>query len=115
MTRMRNPLYSFGALAALIACWPVHAAAPAAKPTFAKDIAPLVNRYCGKCHGPTKPKGGVALTAFTDDASILKKRSVWEQVADNLRSGDMPPPGKPQPSDAELETINAWLDAVVFQ
>ncbi|HEY7311007.1 MAG TPA: DUF1592 domain-containing protein [Gemmataceae bacterium] len=115
MTRMRNPLYAFGALTVLTACWPVHAAAPAAKPTFAKNIAPLVNRYCGKCHGPTKPKGGVALTAFTDDASILKKRAVWEQVADNLRSGDMPPPGKPRPSPEELERINAWLDAVVFQ
>jgi mono/diheme cytochrome c family protein len=92
----------------------VRGAAPA-KLTFAKDIAALVNRYCGTCHGEKKPKGGVALTVFTDDGSVLKKRSVWEQVADNLRSGEMPPPGKPRPTAAELETINAWLDAVVFQ
>ncbi|HEY7154030.1 MAG TPA: c-type cytochrome, partial [Gemmataceae bacterium] len=110
MMRLWNTLHTLGALAVLLAGGPVHAA-----PTFAKDVAPLVNRYCGKCHGEKKPKGGVALTPFRDDASVLKKRSVWEQVADNLRSGDMPPPGKPQPSDAELETINAWLDAVVFQ
>jgi mono/diheme cytochrome c family protein len=113
MMRLWNTLHSLGVLAVLLVYGPAHAAP--AKPTFAKDVAPLVNRYCGKCHGEKKPKGGVALTSFSDDASVLKKRSVWEQVADNLRSGDMPPPGKPQPSDAELETINAWLDAVVFQ
>jgi mono/diheme cytochrome c family protein len=113
MMRLRNALYSIGVLAVLLAGRPLHAAP--AKPTFTKDIAPLVNRYCGKCHGEKKPKGGIALTAFTDDASVLKKRSVWEQVADNLRSGEMPPPGKPRPAAAELETINAWLDAVVFQ
>jgi len=114
MIRLRNTLFTIGVLAALFISRPVHAAPPA-KPTFAKDVAPLVNRYCGKCHGPTKPKGGVALTAFTDETSVLKKRSVWEQVADILRSGDMPPPGKPRPSADELDTINAWLDAVVFQ
>jgi mono/diheme cytochrome c family protein len=98
-------------------CMPsgTHAAPPSDKPDFAKDVAPLVYRYCGKCHGETKPKGGVALTAFADDASVLKKRALWESVADNLRSGDMPPPGKPRPNADELDKINAWLDAVVFQ
>ncbi|HWG42349.1 MAG TPA: DUF1592 domain-containing protein [Gemmataceae bacterium] len=116
MIRLRNLLSLNCVLFGLLACWPVRThAAPPAKPTFAKDVAPLVSRYCGKCHGPTKPKGGVTLTAFTDDAAVLKKRAVWEQVADNLRAGDMPPPGKPRPSPIELDTINAWLDAVVFQ
>jgi mono/diheme cytochrome c family protein len=114
MMRSRNTLYLLGLLAGL--GWPAAVlAAPPAKLDFAKDIAPLVKQYCGKCHGDKKPKGGVALTAFTDDASVLKKRSVWESVADNLRSGDMPPPGKPRPGADELDKINAWLDAVVFQ
>lgn len=115
MMRLRNLPWIICGLATI--CWPsgTHAAPPPDKPDFAKDVAPLVHRYCGKCHGETKPKGGVALTAFADDASVLKKRAVWESVADNLRSGDMPPPGKPRPSAAELDKINAWLDAVVFQ
>lgn len=115
MTRTRNILYSTGVL--VLVCWPPSSHAKpqaAAKPTFAKDIAPLVKRYCGKCHGEKKPRGGIALTVFRDDASALKKRRVWEQVADNLRSGDMPPPGKPRPHADELDKINAWLDAVVF-
>jgi mono/diheme cytochrome c family protein len=115
MMRMRNTLYSLGVFILLCSHAAVDAAPPAGKPTFAKDVAPLINQYCGKCHSDKKPKGGVALTVFTDDASALKKRTVWEQVADNLRSGDMPPPGKPRPNADELDIINAWLDAVVFQ
>jgi mono/diheme cytochrome c family protein len=116
MMRLRIPLHTTGLLAMLALCGPnLLDAAPPAKPDFARDVAPLVKRSCGRCHGPTKPRGGVSLTAFTDEASVLKKRSVWEQVGDNLRSGDMPPPGRPRPSAAELETINGWLDAVVYQ
>jgi hypothetical protein len=117
MIRLRNPLHSACVLAVLLLGWPAHtdAASPDTRLTFAKDVAPLVNRYCAKCHGGAKPKGRLALDKFTDDASVLKKRSIWEQVADNLRSGDMPPPGKPRPSAAELDTLNNWLDAVVFQ
>jgi hypothetical protein len=116
MMRWRKPLYATHLLTLLMLGWPTFLwAAPQPKPDFAKDVAPLVKRYCGRCHGPTKPRGGVVLTAFTDEASVLKKRSVWEQVGDNLRSGDMPPPGRPRPSGSELNTLNAWLDAVVYQ
>jgi mono/diheme cytochrome c family protein len=115
MMRLRNTLYPVCVLAVLSGPAWLQAAPPAAKPTYATDIAPLINLYCGKCHGPTKPRGGLTLTSFTDDASVLKKRAVWEAVADNLRSGDMPPPGKRRPSATEMDTINAWLDALVFQ
>jgi hypothetical protein len=113
MIRLRSFLGSIGVLVCCVAR--VHAAPVPAKLTFAKDIAPLVNRYCVKCHGGAKPKARIALDKFTDDASVLKFRSTWEHVADNLRSGDMPPPGKPRPTAAELETINTWLDSIVFQ
>ena len=114
MMRLWNTLYLVCVLAVLSGPAEIQAAPPA-KPSYAADIAPLIKVYCGKCHGPTKPKGGLTLTSFTDDASVLKKRAVWEAVADNLRSGDMPPPGKRRPSATEMDTINAWLDALVFQ
>jgi hypothetical protein len=117
MIRLRNPWSSAFVLAVLLVGWPTRtdAASADARLTFARDVAPLVSRYCVKCHGGARPRGGLALDKFTDDASVLKKRWVWEQVADNLRSGDMPPPGKQRPSAAEIDTLNNWLDAVVFQ
>jgi mono/diheme cytochrome c family protein len=111
MMRLRNALYALGLLLGLFC----PQASDAAPPDFAKDIAPLVQQYCGRCHGERRPRGGMVLTGFTDNDSVRKKRSVWEQVGDNLRSGDMPPPGRPRPSADELAKINAWLDAVVFQ
>jgi mono/diheme cytochrome c family protein len=114
MMRLWIRLCSLATLVGL--CWPaLTLAAPTAKPDFAKDIKPLIQQYCSRCHGERRPRGGVILTAFTDDASVLRKRSVWQAVADNLKSGDMPPPNRPRPNADEIARINAWLDAVVFQ
>ncbi len=111
MMRLQNPLYALGLLTGLLTTVEI-AAAP---PDFAKEVAPLISRYCVKCHGEKRPKGDVNLAAFTDTNTVLKKRSVWESVGDNLRSGDMPPPGKPRPSAEEMDKINSWLDAVVYR
>jgi hypothetical protein len=116
MRRLCHPLHSTSVLALLLASWSLPlSAAPPAKPDFAKDIAPLVNRYCSRCHDEKKRRGGIALTTFKDEASVVAKRSVWEQVGDNLRSGDMPPPGRSRPTADEMKTINTWLDAVIYQ
>ncbi len=89
--------------------------APAPAPSFAKDIAPLVEKYCLRCHGETKPKGGIVLSRTKTDADIVTQRALWEKVGDNLRSGDMPPAGAKRPTAAELDTLNRWLDAVVYK
>jgi hypothetical protein len=90
------------------------AAEPAGKPSFALDVAPLVAKYCARCHGSVKPKGGVSLIKDIDDAAVLKNRALWQKVADNLRGGEMPPAGAKRPSAAELEVWNRWLDGVVL-
>ncbi len=89
--------------------------AEAPLPSFAGDVAPLVEKYCLRCHSGAKPKGGLALDRDKDDAAVLKNRAVWEKVSDNLRSGEMPPAGAKKPTAAETERLNRWLDAVVFK
>jgi hypothetical protein len=74
-----------------------------------------VTRYCVSCHKGPRARGGLALDKFPDEAAVLKGRLTWEKVADALRAGDMPPPNRPRPSAAEVDTLNAWLDAVVLQ
>ncbi len=85
----------------------------ASHPTFAKDVAPLVNKYCIRCHSTLKAKGGVALDRDKDDGAVQKNRALWERVADNLRSGEMPPAGARRPSAGEMEVLNAWLDGAL--
>ena len=99
----------------LLVLSPVLSAADTAPPRFERDIAPLIDRYCLRCHGADKPKGGVDLSRHRDDATIRKHLALWERVGENLRSGDMPPAGARKPTAAEMAVLERWLDAVVFK
>src|SRR5262249_45139931 len=91
------------------------APSPTSAPSFAEDVAPLIRKYCTGCHGAEKARAGLRLDTFKTSDDVARKPKVWEKVADNLRAGDMPPSGRPRPSEAELDRINAWLDAFVFK
>jgi hypothetical protein len=80
-------------------------------PSFDKDIAPILAKYCTTCHGGKRPKGSISLERFKTDADARKDPKLWEAVALNLRSGDMPPAGRPKPSAAEMDRLLAWIDA----
>ncbi len=131
MHRLRTLLFlSFG-LAVVPGCYPrievpaapaQAVAAPSAttvtvKPppprhAFRHDIAPLLARYCLGCHDTARAKGDVVLDTFADDDAVRTALPLWEKVAQNLRSGDMPPAGRKQPTAAERELLFAWLDGI---
>jgi hypothetical protein len=101
-----------------------HAAEPApgdvlkssgAAPTnvYGAEIRPLLARYCFDCHGGAKPKGGLDLTGFSDEISILKERGLWGRLVEYLEVGEMPPEGKPRPTDAEVERLSQVIDDVL--
>ncbi len=64
---------------------------------FAKDIEPILAKYCVNCHGSAKPKAGLSL-AFKTLTEAGKKLQIWERVAAQLQAGEMPPSGRPQPT-----------------
>lgn len=81
---------------------PIPPAAPAkaAAPKKA-GLEGFVAAHCVSCHGPNAPKGNL-------DLSDLGKltRDQWEECYDRMWCDkDMPPAGKPQPTDAELKAI----------
>jgi hypothetical protein len=79
--------------------------------SFAKDVAPLVDKYCIACHTEQSPSGGVVLTGLTKTDTLLKKRDIWEKVAENIQSQHMPPPGSPTPTDAQRERMIAHVES----
>jgi hypothetical protein len=85
------------------------------RPTFARDVQPLLTKYCTDCHNASKKKGGLVLDGFKDQGTALKDPKVWEKVADQLRSGDMPPTGRKKPTLEELDLLNTWIDLEVFK
>jgi hypothetical protein len=84
-------------------------------PDFAKQIAPLLSKYCTECHSGDKPKGKLALDKYKDEASALKNGKVWDKVAQRLTACTMPPKSKPQPSVEERTVFINWVEKTVNQ
>jgi hypothetical protein len=75
---------------------------------FAKDIRPLLKKYCFECHSAAKKKAGLDLEKIATEAAALEWPEVWDQVAERLRSKEMPPAKSPQPSEDAQQKLLAW-------
>src|SRR5688500_15846106 len=82
-------------------------------PDFEQAVRPLLAVHCVECHSGGRPKGELDLQGLAGGAPVLSDPATRERLADlreRLESGEMPPPSRPRPTDAELETPLAWLD-----
>ncbi len=87
------------------------------QPMFEKDILPLFQNHCVKCHGADKQKGDLDMRS---KAALLKggesgpalnpgaaqKSLLWEKVA-----ADKMPPGKEKLTATEKALLRAWIDS----
>src|SRR4051812_47361839 len=80
--------------------------------SFEKEIRPLLETYCFKCHGQSKAKGGVNLYAYQDLAAVNRDPKTWHTVMTQMRDRNMPPENKPQPTQVERDKLTAWLAQV---
>ena len=75
----------------------------------------LLDRYCVTCHNERLRTGGLLLDAADIDRVDLH-RETFEKVARKLRSGQMPPQGRPRPDGtavrAFVKALEAELDRV---
>ncbi len=75
---------------------------------YAGTVRPLLAKYCAECHGKAKPKGGLDLASRKGHEKPHDWRETWER----LRSKQMPPGGRPQPTAAEREAMLRWIEGV---
>jgi hypothetical protein len=90
--------------------------------TFAKDIKPLFERSCFKCHGEEKQKAGLrvdsieALKKGGDNGKVIElgkseKSPLVHTVAGLVEDMMMPPEGKADPlTKEEIGLLRAWID-----
>ena len=94
----------------------------AAKPEFARDVAPIFAAKCGKCHGQAKREGSLdlsseaALLAGGDSGSAIaignpEQSELWQRIA----SGEMPPKDEPPLTPDEKGLIRRWLATADFK
>jgi len=81
---------------------------------FRERIQPILEDYCGACHGNGMKKGALALDELTSDQTRLRDVDLWWAVLKNVRAGVMPPAGKPRPSDSERRLLEDWIKYGAF-
>jgi hypothetical protein len=78
-----------------------------------RDIRPILDASCRKCHDSRKAKGGVDLASFPAGDRALRQRALWRKVLRQVESQDMPPEGE-KPLDAAVrERLLVWLKEAV--
>src|SRR5229473_5858644 len=92
----------------------VRAAGPqAASRTTASDQAsprPLLDQYCVSCHNDKLKTGGLTLERV-DPSAVAGHEELLEKVVRKLRSGLMPPQGRPRPDYPTLDGFASSLEA----
>ncbi len=72
----------------------------------------LLDRYCVSCHNERLKTAGLMLDQI-DIAQVGIHAEVLEKVVRKLRSGQMPPEGRPRPDDASLDVFVAALETAL--
>src|SRR6185295_18473081 len=67
-----------------------------AAPQTASPHRAVLDKYCVTCHNQRLKTGGLALDVL-DLARPGEHADVWEKVVHKIRTGAMPPPGRPRP------------------
>src|SRR5262249_37314349 len=81
-------------------------------PDFLGEVRPLLKAYCFECHGTNKRRAGLNLEKVDTHAAALDGASVWGQVGERLRSKEMPPGNRRQPTEGERQKLLAWVQHV---
>src|SRR5690349_13559973 len=76
--------------------------------SFEKHVAPFLRAHCVGCHGPQKAQGKLTLHDLKPDTLAS---GLAAGIVERVRSGEMPPKGKPRPGDDETRAFLAWVEA----
>ena len=79
--------------------------------TAADDLQPFLKKHCYECHGAEKQKADLRFDTLGNDLANESNLGRWQDVLDQLRQGEMPPPKQPQPDVAEKAKVVALLSA----
>lgn len=76
---------------------------------YKSAVMPVLARHCTSCHGSKTVKGELDLEKLEADMKTSTSAARWVVVLDKLTMGEMPPEGKPRPSEAEIQTVSRWI------
>ena len=75
-----------------------------------KPFTQFLETHCMECHDGDVQKGNLNLEALLPiDASNAETFRKWVKIHDRIESGEMPPPKKPRPPEADKRAALGWL------
>src|SRR5215471_12296839 len=82
-----------------------------ARTTLAGDShGAMIDAYCVDCHNATMKTGGVVFETL-DIKHPEANAEIWEKALRKLRGRLMPPPGNPQPPQADVDVFTTWMES----
>jgi mono/diheme cytochrome c family protein len=69
----------------------------------------MLDKYCVTCHNQRLKTAGLAIDAL-DLAEIGQHAEVFEKMVRKIRTGAMPPAGRPRPDKALADAVASWLE-----
>ena len=99
-----------------LSLWVVSVSRPVPEAAILQNAPPaaqhraVVTQYCVTCHSDALKTGGLSLEKM-DFNDLGPGAEVWEKVVKKLRSGMMPPQGRPKPDDSTRNNLASWLEA----
>ncbi len=121
MTRRAFVLFGVWMAVWAVCLAPAAAAGPAQEPEApapGSQVAAheaLLQRYCLTCHNERLAARGTVPVALStaDLADVPGNADVWEKVIRKLRTGSMPPAGRPRPDVEASDGLAAWLETEI--
>ncbi len=108
-------------LLGLASLWSMRDTATAAEIDFVRDIRPMLQQHCLKCHGDKKQQGGLRFDSRagavragdSGEKSIVLRQAEHSELIRRVTSRDddkrMPPEGDPL-SAKQIELLRQWID-----
>ena len=88
------------------------AQASSASSSAAASHRAVLDRYCVTCHNQRQRTAGLTLDT-ADVEQVRTDAAVWEKVVRKLRTGLMPPVGRPRPTPAAYASLTSYLETAL--
>lgn len=80
-----------------------------AEVSYSAHIAPMMERYCTRCHAGDAPKAGFHAESYALTNGIATPLQKWQGAYRRVLSGTMPTTGD-KPSSCETQIFKSWVD-----
>ena len=117
MSFLKQPefIQALFSLLIFVSGWVPFAAASDATTEFTNRVRPLLVTHCMECHSTQVQKAGFDLQRFATLDEVRAELEAWQEMLAMLESKEMPPEGKPQPSDQDRKVLTTWIRNLLRQ